>query len=223
MTEYTLMPGKPFEGTEEETMETIRTILTEDAAEKQRKREKIAKAFVDRTIAVVDAPRRRATDLPELQEEPEPVAAPARGFGDRVKQALLRPVRALIAFRPTSRHVVIVALLLLVVIRPEWFVVSGAVLIAFILGLFLAFGAQRIWGGLLKAVELVEKSDGARGTRLRNSLDRFACSWDRLLDMLPDGMADDLYMPDFQKRPAEVEAQHAQAVEDRLQRLQRDG
>lgn len=222
MTEYTFMPGKPFEGTEEETLETIRQVLTEEA-EETRRRNEIAKAFVDRTIAVVDKPRRRSTDLPKLQAPIEPEASATLTKRGKLGRALTAPVRALLAFRPTTRHLAIVSVLLLFVVRPNWFVIGGAVLITLILGLFICVGARRIWGGLLNAVALIEQSDMARGARLRHSLDRFACRWDRVLDMLPDGMADDLYMPDFQQRPGEVEARHAQAVEERFERMKHSG
>ncbi|WP_299695147.1 hypothetical protein [uncultured Tateyamaria sp.] len=223
MNDYTLMPGKPFEGTEEETLRTIRAVLTEEAAEAKRQRTEIAKAFVDRTIAMVDAPRRRATDLPKLQAPVEPAKPAPQTKRARLTRTLTAPLRAAAQFRPTTRHLAFVSVLLLVVVRPHWFIVAGACIVALVLGLFLFMGAGRIWGTLLHGVELIEKSDVARGTRLRNSLDRFACRWDRLLDMLPDGMADTLYMPDFQQRSAEVEAQHAQAVADRFDRMQRDG
>ncbi|MEL6566672.1 MAG: hypothetical protein AAFQ59_19685 [Pseudomonadota bacterium] len=219
MTDYTLMPGKPFEGTEEETLQTIRAVLTEEAEQTKRQRNEIAKAFVDRTIAVVDAPRRRSTDLPKLQDPVEPAKSPAPTKRARLTGALMAPLRRARAFRPTTRHLAIVSVLLLVVVRPNWFIIAGAVLVALVLGLFLIIGARRIWNTLLRGVELIEQSDLARGARLRNSLDRFACRWDRLLDLLPDGMADDLYMPDFQKRPAEVEAQHARVVAERFDRM----
>lgn len=223
MTDYTLMPGKPFEGTEEETLETIRAILTEElkAEPKPRKVSKAAKAFVDRTVSAAQVPRRRAADLPELRDDPVPAPKPARV--SKLSGHLERLMRPVVAFRPTTRHLAVVSTLLLVVVRPHWFVIGGLVALILITGLFMTLGAQRIWGAVLKRVEAVERKDAARGALWRQRLDRFACRWDSLLDLLPDGVADDLYMPDFQNLHRDKVAELDRVVTDRLNRMVEGG
>ncbi len=220
MTEYTLMPGKPFEGTEEETLNTIRAILTEELTAEAKPRRR-AKAFADRTTAAEDAPRRRSADLPVLRDVPEPEPKPrARG---KMSGHLERLTRRVTGFRPTTRHLAIVSTLLLVVVRPHWFVIGGIVALMLVTALFLTFGAQRIWRAVLRGVERVERKDAARGAELRARLDRFACRWDSLLDLLPDGMADELYMPDFQDLNRDREAELERVVTDRLNRMVEGG
>ncbi|MEO0501687.1 MAG: hypothetical protein AAFZ14_00055 [Pseudomonadota bacterium] len=219
MTEYTLMPGKPFEGTEEETLQTIRAVLTEElkAEPQPRKGALAAKAFMDRTVSVANSPRRRAADLPELRDTPPPAPKP-RALA-RLSGHLERLSRRVRRFRPTTRHLAIVSTLLLMVVRPHWFIIGGLVALILVVALFMIFGAPRIWGVVLRAVERAERKDADRGARLRHRLDRFAFGWDGLLDRLPDGMADDLYMPDFQNLNRDKVAELDRVVSDRLNRM----
>ncbi|WP_415921741.1 hypothetical protein [Tateyamaria sp. SN6-1] len=214
MNNLTFMQGKPFEGTEEETLETIRAILTEELkAEPAPRKAASAKAFVDRTVSAAKAPRRRSTDFPALEAQAAPAPKPSKF------RALARAIGKIPAFRPTTRHLAIVSLLLLIVVRPHWFVIGGLVSLFVVGGLFLTLGAQRIWGGVLRYVQRVERKDAARAARLRAGLDRFACRWDGILDWLPDGLADDLYMPDFQDLQRDKDAELDRVVTDRLNRM----
>jgi len=223
MTEYTLMPGKPYQGTEEETLQTIRSILTEEliAAPQPRRKGMAGRAFVDRTSFAEEAPRRRSEDFPVLQEPPAPAPKPRPRA--RVAARLSRVMRPVLQFRPTTRHLAIVSTLLLLVVRPHWFLIGGLVTLIVVVGLFSAFGGQRIWGAVLRHVERVSRKDADRCAQLRHTLDRFACRWDGLLDLLPDGVADDLYMPDFQDFGRDKAAELDRVVTDRLNRMAEHG
>ena len=108
---------------------------------------------------------------------------------------------------------------LLVVVRPHWFVIGGLVTIIVVTGLFMTLGAQRIWGTILRYLDRVERKDPVRATVLRYRLDQFACRWDGLLDRLPDGLVDDLYMPDFQDVSGQRAAEAERVAIDRLSRM----
>ena len=221
MTDYKPMPGKPFAGTEEETLETIRAVLTEEAAPEAKQRRGGARAFVDRTLSPKGAPRRRATDLPELvdaaacEAKPSVVARAVAGLKERMAPFA--------RFRPTTTHVAMLCLALMVVLQPGWVLFGALTIFVFVVATFLLAGPQRIWALMLRRVERVERKDPARGTRLRAQLDRFAMRWDSVLDLLPDGMADDLYMPDMQHHSKDAIAAHDRAVADRLQRMTQGG
>ena len=121
-------------------------------------------------------------------------------------------------FRPTLRHLALASLALLVVLRPHWFVVTGALVVALIVGAFMLFGSDRIWRMVLAHLARVEARNPDRAAVLRTRLDRFACRWDAILDFFPDGMVDGLYMPDLQAMQ-DGEAAHTEAMAARLERM----
>ena len=223
MTEYTLMPGKPFEGTEEETMQTIRAILTEEIevppARPQRKADR-AKGFVDRNVGL--SPRRRASDFPELSAQADVVAPKGPGLFARMGEDMATLSGHLTAFRPTTRHLAIVCTLLLMVVRPQWFVIGGILIAALAIGVCMTVGMERIWRGVLAWIARVEGKNPARGALLRARLDAFACKWDGFLDLFPDGLVDGLYMPDFVGM-LDAEERHMQVMSDRLERMTQEG
>ena len=219
MNEYKTLESAPYKSSDEETMQSIREILDEEqnSQPKPRKVKAAAKAFVTRTPNPAEAPRRRSTDLPDLQETSNAVQTPklsTRGLG-----SLGRLGKRVSAYRPTPRHLAIASVLLLMLVRPHWFVIGAILALVLIVGTFLLFGADRIWQTLLWMLDRVERNDPARGARLRNRLDRFAVRWDAFLDMLPDGIADELYMPDFQDLNRDKVAELDQRVSERLYRM----
>ncbi len=232
------MPGKPFEGTEEETMQTIRQILTaefeaednasrsahKDVAAPQDRDPSAPRAFVERTLG--KAPRRRANDFPEIAKDaPEPAKKRASAVSRLVPKALgLAPatIGQVTQFRPTTRHLAIVSTLLLVVVRPHWFVIAICLMLSVVIGTFLLLGSERIWTAVLARLTKIEEKDPARGAVWRARLDNFAYRWDGFLDLFPDGMVDELYMPDFQSMAMDEE-QYANAMADRLDRMVREG
>lgn len=228
---YTLMPGKPCTASEEETLSTIRSVLTEHIEPEPKSRtfarkkavaqpEAKATAFVERTTEA--NPRRRSDDLPALETVQETAPRkPARRKSMNVSRLVTAPLAWLRAFRPSTRHLAVVSSLLLLVVRPHWFVIGAVLMLATVIGAFLILGSERIWRAVTAGLARVEARDPARATELRNRLDRFACRWDTVLDILPDGMADGLYMPDLQAMQ-NADAAHTTAMEERLNRMVHD-
>ncbi|MEX0309751.1 MAG: hypothetical protein AB3N17_05825, partial [Tateyamaria sp.] len=107
---------------------------------------------------------------------------------------------------------------LLVVVRPHWFVLAAVLLLVAVTLTFLTFGADRIWRTLSAVLTRIEARDSVRATLLRDRLDRFACRWDAVLDLFPDGMVDGLYMPDLQALQ-QAEIDHQNVVARRLDRM----
>ncbi|WP_299142514.1 hypothetical protein [uncultured Tateyamaria sp.] len=226
---YTLIPGQSHEASEEETMSMIRSLLTEDVAAPAKpapakaqatKPEEAPQAFVSRSVG--DAPRRRATDLPDLQDNAETAPRKRRLALPNVTGIIRARLAHLRAFRPSTRHLAMVSTLLLLVVRPHWFVIGLVLTIAVVTGAFMTLGADRIWRGVLNWLDRVAARDPARAQQLRVRLDRFACRWDGVLDMFPDGMVDGLYMPDFQGMQ-DAEAAHIAAMGHRLDRMVQEG
>jgi len=227
---YTLIPGQSHVASEEETMSMIRSVLTEDGPETAEgvthteteapEGEAPVKAFVERTAQ--PAPRRRANDLPDLgvAEMSEP-AAPSRKMTAGLFTPVMRAVARLRAFQPTTRHLALVSMALLVILRPHWFVLGLVLGLMLTVAFVMILGTDRIWRGVLTWLTRVEAHDPARAADLRARLDRFACRWDAVLDIFPDGMVDGLYMPDLQAMQ-HAEAAHAAVVADRLNRMVHD-
>lgn len=233
---YTLIPGESCTASEEETLSSIRSILTENAAPaKEDTRPAPAKravserpsvqpkdtvaadtprAFVERTRDA--APRRRVDDLPELEAAEN--ATPRAGGFARIGALVKRPVASVRGFQPTTRHLALASAALLFVVRPHWFVVGSVLALLLTIGTFLTLGADRVWHGILAWLNRVEARNPARATELRGKLDRFACRWDGILDIFPDGMVDSLYMPDFQAMQ-QAELDHQTVVSERLDRM----
>ena len=233
------IPGQPQHATEEETMSVIRSVLTAQDGPAPSRRETRAQqaaaraammsgrngetspgAFVEPTR---EPKRRRADNLPVLQEIVEPQVSTKRAKRARrsvslAARAVSSGVARLRAFRPTTRHLALASLALLVALRPNWFVVTGVLAVALIVGAFMFLGSDRIWRIVLAHVARVDGRNPARAALLRTRLDRFACRWDAILDFFPDGMVDGLYMPDLQAMQDGEEA-HTEAMAARLERM----
>lgn len=244
--QYEPIPGQPQHATEEETMAIIRAVLTEDEEPKSKPvsarlaRQKCGSADVDWNAAPRSGdsttsfvtrssgatPRRRADDFPQLAEvEPEttqpkrtPWAAPRMARTGRTVAHVFVRIRS---FRPSTRQLALVCLALLVVVRPNWFVIGAALLLAGVAGLFLLLGSDRIWRGVVSYLRRVDARDPVRGVLLRERMDWWACRWDAVLDRFPDGMVDGLYMPDLQGMET-AEAAHTYAMAQRLARMAQD-
>jgi hypothetical protein len=228
---YRLIPGYPDKTSEEETLSMIRSILVEEPAEKPRvtPRKIVAKgkSAVKRTfVKRVSARLRGAAALPELEaaEAPEPPKRrPLAEVGKLISSfsvggAFQHIYNRFRNFQPTTRHLAIVSTLLLVIVRPHWFVIGIVLALALVIGTFLALGAERIWRAVQAHLRRVEARDPARAVVLRDRLDRFACRWDAILDLFPDGMVDELYMPDLQAME-DADKAHNEAVAARLNRM----
>ncbi|WP_299602602.1 hypothetical protein [uncultured Tateyamaria sp.] len=221
---YTLIPGQPHTASEEETMSMIRSVLTDEADTSKSQPRNIdvtdmdapgsqdvaARAFIERTPP--PAPRRRATDLPELEKDT---------YAQK-RAGLFRPLTSMISrvrrFEPKTRHLALASAALLFVVRPHWFVIAAVIAVVLIVATFLTLGADRIWTSVLGWLDRIEMKDHGRAEDLRAKLDTFAYRWDSVLDVFPDGMVDSLYMPDFQSLQ-QAEAEHQQVVAERLSRM----
>lgn len=243
---YTLIPGQPHAASEEETMSMIRSVLVEvpDAQEAKPSAaaaklvagdaDKVAvttiseddrpapEAFVDRTLD--QAPRRRVSDLPDLAAPEKAPKGP--GLLNRAASVMARPARAAFqsarGFQPTTRHLALASAALLCVVRPHWFVIGAVLIIAVVVGAFLTLGSDRIWHTVLGRLERIKQRDPARAAELTMKLDSFACRWDSVLDLFPEGMVDSLYMPDFQSM-LQADIDHQAVVADRLSRMAQEG
>ena len=232
---YEPIPGQPQHATEEETMAVIRAVLTEDEAPKPtRKAARLARrngrASERQTSFGVygkgTRSRRRADDLPELAEVAPDVPQTKRTLSVApaiagLRNMIVRLIRSVRAFRPSTRQLALVCLALLVVVRPQWFVISGLTLVACLVGAFVIFGSDRIWRGVTAYLRRVDARNPVRGVLLRERMDRFACGWDSILDRFPDGMVGGLYMPDLQAMES-AEAAHSYAMAQRLARMAHD-
>jgi hypothetical protein len=221
---YTLIPGKPHDASEEETMLMIRSVLTEDIQPAPAKKTAFRKAVRQAVSEACDAPavtdtqpRGRAAAFPALDADTKESAT-----GARKSLAPAEAIARLRGFRPSTRHLAIVSMLLLVVVRPHWFVIGAVLMLAVVIGSFMILGADRIWHGVLKRLRRIEATNPARAARLRTRLDGFAYRWDGFLDLFPDGMVDGLYMPDFQSME-QSDDRHLRAMSERLDRMGQDG
>ncbi|MEO9572938.1 MAG: hypothetical protein ABJ263_05100 [Tateyamaria sp.] len=244
--QYEPIPGQPQFATEEETMAIIRAVLIEDEEPKpSRKAARLARqkcgsadmdwnperrsgeslrSFVARKSGT--KPRRRADILPALAEvEPEtPPATRTPWVVPWIAQAgsfAATLVRRVLSFRPSTRQLAMACLALLVVVRPHWFVIGGSLLLGSVAGIFLVFGSDRIWRGVVSYLRRIDARDPVRGVLLRERMDWWACRWDAVLDHFPDGMVDGLYMPDLQAMET-AEAAHTYAMAQRLARMAHD-
>jgi hypothetical protein len=142
-------------------------------------------------------------------------ALPARrGVSDVVTQRFAR----LRALRPSRRQSVWAAVGLIVLLRPAWVVLTLVLGVFVMLGMVVAFGADRVWSGSVGLLKWYTGRAPERGVRLAARIDRFACRWDSLLDRFPDGWVDGLYLPDLQSL-LDAEDWHDAVMATRLQRM----
>lgn len=138
------------------------------------------------------------------------------GYARRPLNKVLMRVRA---FRPSRRQIFWSIFALIVLLRPAWIVLT-LVLAAFAtLGIFVGFGADRVWSGAVSLLKWYTQRAPVRGARLTARIDRFACRWDNLLDRFPDGWVDGLYLPDLQSL-LDADDRHDAVMATRLQRMQ---
>jgi hypothetical protein len=238
---YTLIPGQPHTASEEETMSMIRAMLTEEAPINTARKAPTSRAVAPPATPVprqddmtqraqngtTSAPRSRATDFPELTpSEDVPASGKARRTGKLVTlkapASLTRAASRLRNFRPSMRHLAVVSVMLLIVVRPHWFVIGAVLGLAAVAGAFVVLGADRVWAVVLAGLDRIEATDPARATILRTRLDRFAYRWDGFLDLFPEGLVDGLYMPDFQGM-GQADDLHNDAMMQRLARMGHEG
>lgn len=102
-----------------------------------------------------------------------------------------------------------------------WPITFGFVVLALlscVVALFLLVGAERIWASVSWTVAFLAARFPEKRDAIYDGLDSVALRWDGLLDRLPEGLADALYMPDFANYE-ETQEQHDAIVADRLSRM----
>ena len=123
------------------------------------------------------------------------------------------------AIMPKPKHAYWAVFALIVVFRPFWIAIPFIIAILALLVSFAIFGSDRTWVATIKAFQSFAARSPERAQRLAVRLDAFAMRWDGLLDRLPEGRVDALYLPDFQSLQV-LDDQHQEAVGDRLSRIQ---
>ena len=111
---------------------------------------------------------------------------------------------------------------LLVVFYPLWIVVPCLIGFPVLLGSFAIFGADKAWSVIIKAFRAYAARSPEHAQRLAVHLDVFAMPWDALLDRMPEGSVNGLYLPDFQSIQVAADV-HYWVVGDRLSRMQASG
>ena len=183
-------------------MAAIRAILAEDI---DVEREVDPRAYFRRSIRdPMGVTRRRSFFLPVLGDQVHEDEAAVRlprlrsDLMPATVQALDGIFAKLCAVRPTIRQVASICIIMLLILRPLWFVIVPLACLALVAALFVVLGAERSWRLLNLLLARMERSNPIRATMWRHRLDRFAYRWDNFLDHFPNGMVDGLYMPDFQ-------------------------
>ena len=154
---------------------------------------------------MVEQKRTRSRDrLPELEPVEEEVTM--RGPLTYVNR-VVKPQRStgeasglkarILAYRPTRKHILIAAFVLIMVMRP-W-LIPGLLFIAFWVGLiiWLTLGPDRVTEWAQSAWERLNRRKPELADRLRQRADAFALRFDALLDKLPDSWAEKLALPDM--------------------------
>ena len=122
------------------------------------------------------------------------------------------------AYRPSRVHLIIGGSLLLVVFRP-WLVVGLIfLLIVVTLGVFWVLGYDGFWRRSMALGRWYARCRPARAALIHRKLDSFAMKWDSVLDRLPEGKVDGLYLPDFGELAA-ADRRHDIAMDKRLDGL----
>lgn len=185
MTDLKMMPGTPCNASEEETLRTIRAVLTEDNPIAGDEPNRLRRAFVDRSLSPLTAPRRRRDDLPEL--EAQDTFDPTTPDAQPGWRSLLAAIRA--------RHIVYVATGAAAVVYPLVFAAVVFAIPVLMLLLALAIGPKYLGQRYLQRAALIEPQYPAEAARMRARLDRVACWWDRLLDLAPARLAERMSLP----------------------------
>ena len=125
-------------------------------------------------------------------------------------------------YRPTFKHILIAAAVLLVLFRP-WLVFGLLFLGLFIItGIFLILGYDGFWHRIMGVARWYARRHPTRSAEVHRKLDSFAMRFDAFLDRFPEGSVDGLYLPDFGDL-AEAEARHDEALDRRFETLRESG
>ncbi len=143
---------------------------------------------------------------------------PAANPGAQADGIVGRMKAALTGYRPAPKHIVLVGIALLVLLRP-WLVVGLLFLSLFVfVGIFLILGYDGFWRRAMGLARWYAQRRPSRAAEMHRKLDAFAMRWDSILDRFPEGSVDGLYLPDFGDL-ATADARHDDALDRRLNNL----
>lgn len=203
------------------TMSAIRSILHEPAPSNAPSGMKAkAKVALAASLHAVKAPQVEVSKDAAMTDEADLFIADDIDNERTAKLSLLSKLR--LSFQPTRKHAAWAGIGLLAFFRPHWFVLTFILCAFVILGVLAIFGADKVWGGLMRFYSRFAARFPERAQRISSKMDRVAMRRDSMLDIFPDGMVDGLYLPDFQSIQ-EAEDRHEAVVDARLSRMQAEG
>ena len=180
------------------TMSAIRAILHEPAPVKSGAKERIEEVAAASARAT-DVAKAHVTGILTTRRKAaakKKVNAPkVEGDQSRISAVMGRKKWAI---TPKRKHVYWAVFALIGVFRPSWIVIPFVIAILALLVSFAIFGSDITWGAIIEAFQFFAARSPERAQRLAVRLDAFAMRWDGLLDYLPEGRVDALYLPDFQ-------------------------
>ena len=204
------------------TMSAIRAILHEPAPAKSGAKERIGEVTAA-SARSTDAVKARVTGILTTKRkaavEKKVTAPKVETDQSRISVVMGRKKWAI---TPKRKHAYWAVFALIGVFRPSWIVIPFVIAILALLVSLAVFGSDRTWGAIIKAFQSFAARSPERAQRLAVRLDAFAMRWDGLLDYLPEGRVDALYLPDFQSLQVS-EKQHQEVVGNRLSRMQASG
>lgn len=204
------------------TMLAIRAILHEPAPAKSGAKERIEEVAAASARAT-DAAKAHVTGILTIKRKAaaeKKVNAPkVEGDQSRISAVMGRKKWAI---TPKRKHAYSAVFALIAVFRPFWIVIPFVLAILALLVSFAIFGSDRTWGAIIKAFQSFAVRSPEPAQTLAVRLDAFAMRWDGLLDRLPEGRVDALYLPDFQSLQVSDD-QHQEVVGGRLSRMHASG
>ena len=160
------------------------------------------------------APHIAQPAVPEEPKEPSRFAL----AGQRATDWVIFKVRT---YRPERKSILLTSLVLLVLLKP-FMMIGWSLVAAFALLLtFLFLGGDRFWRMVIVLFRAFARRNpsAARVVKLRAYV--IARKWNRLMEWVPQGLADCISAPDLREMIA-ADARHEVALHDRLNRLNRD-
>ncbi len=140
--------------------------------------------------------------LPDL--EPADGAIPDPVYHDTAAPAAARRKRSsngmksrILNYRPTRKHIIIAAFVLVMILRP-W-LIPGLLFVTFWVGLiaWLTLGPDRVTEWFVSMWDRLSQRNPAMAEKLRQRGDAFALKFDALLEKLPSSWAEKLALPDM--------------------------
>ena len=124
-------------------------------------------------------------------------------------------------YRPERKRILLTSLVLLLLLKP--FFVIGWTAVGFIAVVltFAILGADAFWRKVIDLYRLFARRKPAAARQLKIRAYLVARKWDRILQLAPAGLADQLRPPDLRDIVA-ADARHETAMQDRLQKIYKE-